>query len=173
MEGRGPSDRNGHRNGGAVMNWDVGPWFIAGPLIGLLIVGLRAAVNKPFGALGGFIDLSENAASPQRLGFRAYLLLGLIGGGALFAFISGSFEFSLSYPDYGSIAGGSLVGQSVLLAAAGMIMGFGARAAGGCTSGHGLCGMSLLSPASIVATMTFFATAVGLSFLLAMLGGVS
>lgn len=155
------------------MNWDVSPWFVAGPLIGLLIVGLRAAANKPFGALGGFIDLSENVLSPRRLGFRAYLLFGLIIGGALFALISGSFSFSLAYGDYGSIARDSLVGESILLAAAGVIMGFGARTAGGCTSGHGLCGMSLVSPASIVATMIFFATAVGLSLLAAMLGGVS
>ena len=46
---------------------------------------------------------------------------------------------------------------------AGLAMGFGARTAGGCTSGHGMSGMSLGSPASIVASMTFFATAVALS----------
>ena len=154
------------------MDWDIGPWYIAGPLVGLLIVGLRAAANKPFGALGGFIDLSENALSPRRLGFRAYLLLGLVIGGALFALASGSFSVSFKYADYGSIAGDSLVGESILLAMAGVIMGFGARMAGGCTSGHGLCGMSLVSPASIVATMTFFATAVGLSLLASVvLGG--
>src|SRR5688500_3844152 len=144
------------------MTWAISPWYVAGPLIGLLIVALRAAVNKPFGALGGFIDLSENALSPQRLGFRSYLLLGLLLGGALFALISGSFSLSLAYSDYGSVAGTSLVGEAALLVAAGILMGFGARTAGGCTSGHGMSGLALLSPASIVSTMTFFATAVGL-----------
>ena len=37
------------------------PWYIAGPLLGLLIVGLRAAVNKPLGALGGYIDIVDGA----------------------------------------------------------------------------------------------------------------
>jgi hypothetical protein len=35
------------------------PWYVAGPLIGLLIVALRATLNKPFGALGGYIELLE------------------------------------------------------------------------------------------------------------------
>ena len=56
-----------------------------------------------------------------------------------------------------------------MLLIAGIAMGFGARTAGGCTSGHGLTGMSLGSPASIVATTTFFATAVALAHLLAWL----
>lgn len=153
------------------MTWTISPWFVAGPLIGLLIVGLRAAVNKPFGALGGFIDLSENVWSPPRLGFRSYLLLGLTLGGALFALVSGSFSLSFVYTDFGSVAGGSLIGEAALLVAAGVAMGFGARTAGGCTSGHGMSGISLLSPASIVSTMTFFATAVGLALLVALLGG--
>ena len=49
------------------------------------------------------------------------------------------------------------------LPCAGVVMGFGARTAGGCTSGHGMSGMSLGSPASIAASMTFFATAVALA----------
>jgi uncharacterized membrane protein YedE/YeeE len=50
------------------------------------------------------------------------------------------------------------------------VMGFGARWAGGCTSGHGLTGMSLGSPASIAASMTLFATAVLLAHLFSWLG---
>ena len=42
------------------------PWYIAGPILGALIVGLRATVNKPLGALGGCIDLAEPAARPSR-----------------------------------------------------------------------------------------------------------
>jgi len=53
-------------------------------------------------------------------------------------------------------------------------MGVGARTAGGCTSGHGLTGVSLASPASLVATLTFFATAVALAHVFArMIGGAS
>lgn len=155
------------------MALDVSPWYVAGPLIGLLIVGLRFAVNKPFGALGGFIDLAENASSPKRLGFRSWVLLGLVLGGCCFALISGRFSLTFAYGDPGSIAGASLLTEVVLLVASGVVMGFGARLAGGCTSGHGLSGMSLLSPASIVATMTFFVVAVGLALFVSTLGGGS
>ena len=155
------------------MSLGLSPWYIAGPLIGLLIVLLRAFVNKPFGALGGFIDLAENASSPRRLGFRAYILFGLLLGGGLFAAISGRFALSFAYDDPGGIAGGSMLARIGLLVAAGVVMGFGARTAGGCTSGHGMSGVSLFSPASIVATATFFATAVGLALLVAQLGGAS
>lgn len=41
------------------------------------------------------------------------------------------------------------------LIAAGLLVGIGTRLGGGCTSGHGVCGMSRLSPRSIIATLTF------------------
>ena len=47
-----------------------------------------------------------------------------------------------------------------LVAVSGVIVGVGTRVSNGCTSGHGLCGMSRLSKRSIVATMVFFATGV-------------
>jgi uncharacterized membrane protein YedE/YeeE len=46
------------------------------------------------------------------------------------------------------------------LAAAGLLVGFGTRVGGGCTSGHGLCGISRGSVRSVVATITFMGTAV-------------
>jgi uncharacterized membrane protein YedE/YeeE len=125
-------------------------------LLGILILGLRATVNKPLGALGGYIDLAS-----QRFGFRTFLLLGFVLGGGAFAAASGTFSPSLSY------GGTPLDGaQLALLLAAGAVMGLGACAAGGCTSGHGLCGVSLGSPASLAASATFFATAVALAHLL-------
>ena len=48
----------------------------------------------------------------------------------------------------------------LLLVAAGLLVGFGARLGSGCTSGHGVCGLSRLSRRSLVATATFIATAV-------------
>ena len=122
---------------------------------------------------GGFVDISESGWSLSRLGFRSYLLFGLLLGGAIFAVASGSFSLSFAYPDYGSIALASPVAQAVLLLIAGVVMGFGARTAGGCTSGHGMSGMSLFSPASLVATATFFTTAVALTYAFALLGGQS
>jgi hypothetical protein len=142
------------------------PWYVAGPLLGLLIVGLRATVNKPFGALGGFIDLAENAHTPRRLGFRSYLLLGMALGGALFAALAGHFSVSLAY------AGRTGAAELGLLVVAGVAMGFGARTAGGCSSGHGMSGMSLGSPASIVSSLVFFSTAVVLAHALVAVGAI-
>lgn len=147
------------------------PWYIAGPLIGLLMMGLRATLNKPFGALGGYIDLAENARAPARLGFRSFLLLGLILGGAIYAITSGSGAPTLSYGTAGGLLPEQLPIQFAILLGAGLIMGYGARTAGGCTSGHGLSGISLASPASLVATATFFATAVLLANVLQFIVG--
>ena len=137
------------------------PWYVAGPLIGLLLVAFRAALNKPFGALGGFIEVVEK--KKPRFGISGFVLLGTILGGGLFALLSGGAHATTSYATtVGTLPAGSFATLGLLLGA-GMVMGFGARLAGGCTSGHGLTGMSLGSPASIAATVTFFATAVVLA----------
>ncbi len=60
-----------------------------------------------------------------------------------------------------------------MLAVAGLLVGFGTRLGNGCTSGHGVCGMSRLSPRSIVATATFIATgAIVVYFVNHVLGGI-
>ena len=53
-----------------------------------------------------------------------------------------------------------------ILALSGALIGYGARLAGGCTSGNGLSGNAVLSPASLVATGTFFGTAIAVSFVI-------
>jgi uncharacterized membrane protein YedE/YeeE len=147
------------------------PWYVAGPLVGLLIIALRAAVNRPFGALGGYIDLAEHRASFAQLGFRAFLLFGLLVGGAVYALAAGTLGAPVAYGTSGGLLPGDLGSQTLLLVGAGLIMGYGARTAGGCTSGHGMSGMSLISPASLVATATFFATAVILANAFRLIGG--
>jgi uncharacterized membrane protein YedE/YeeE len=52
------------------------------------------------------------------------------------------------------------------LLAGGLLVGFGTRMAGGCTSGHGLTGVARLRPASLVATATFFAAGIATSYAL-------
>lgn len=143
------------------------PWYIAGPILGMLIVALRATVNKPLGALGGYIDVTNHVAHPSRLGFSTFMLMGTALGGALLTFLTGAQSddvYSALLPSDSNL-------QFVILALAGLAMGVGARTASGCTSGHGLTGMSLGSPASIAAAMTFFATAVVLAHILTRLAG--
>ena len=146
------------------------PWYVAGPILGAVIIGLRATVNKPLGALGGYIDVTEHVTRRSRLGFSAFLLAGIVIGGALFTLTTGS---SSPSPLYSGLLPADPVLQLGILVVAGFAMGVGACTAGGCTSGHGLTGMSLGSPASVVAAMTFFGTAVALAHVWAWLTGGS
>lgn len=147
------------------------PWYVAGPLIGLLITGLLWATNKPLGALGGYCDAVQWAQARTRApSWRVFLLLGIVIGGALSAGTAGTWQPTLAYGSFDAVLGSTLTGKAVTLFAAGGLIGYGARVAGGCTSGHGMCGTSMGSPASLVATCTFMASAVmtanGLSWLL-------
>src|SRR5436853_7835773 len=121
------------------------PWFLAGPLLGVLIVGLRAAVNKPFGVLGGYIELAEHASQPQRLGISTFLLLGVVLGGALYAAVFGVFSPSLTYTSGSVLPSGAMLPFMLLLLAC-VAMGVGSRSAGGCPSGHALTGRPLRLP---------------------------
>jgi uncharacterized protein len=89
-------------------------------------------------------------------------LSGLFVGGVLLLFL---------YPTAFNVEGGRSLG---LLIPAGLMVGFGTQLGSGCTSGHGVCGLSRLSVRSLVATLCFmgfgFVTATGFSFLL---GGAS
>lgn len=58
-----------------------------------------------------------------------------------------------------------------VLIAAGLVVGFGTRMGSGCTSGHGVCGVSRLSQRSIVATVSFIAAGIATVFILARIGG--
>jgi hypothetical protein len=99
---------------------------------------------------------------------HAVLLGGLVAGGLASVAIAGSFAPTLGLTGelFPALVGrGGWAGPLVLLAG-GMLVGFGTRMAGGCTSGHGLCGVSRIQPGSIVATAAFFGSGVVVSFLL-------
>ena len=149
------------------------PWYVAGPLLGLVLVGFRAAFNKPFGALGGFIEVVERKPLWSRLGVSGFVLIGMILGGAVYAVLAGTFHPTFTYTASSGVFPAQPAMALAVLVVAGGVMGFGARLGGGCTSGHGLTGMSLGSAASIAATMTFFATAVLLANIVAWLTGAA
>ena len=96
--------------------------------------------------------------------WRLWLLGGTVAGTALVAIPGESPQFGLGYGVLGELL---LLGALVLvLFAGGLLIGFGARWAGACTSGHGLSGCATRSPGSLVAVMTFMVTAVGVTLLL-------
>lgn len=136
------------------------PWWIAGPMLGLIVVGLLWVANKPLGALGGYVELSDQLKQRSPPGFRVWFLLGIVLGGFVFALVAGGPRLATGYGHIADIAGSSMALQALVLAVAGGLIGYGARMAGGCTSGHGICGVSYARVSSFVATMTFMAVAI-------------
>ena len=146
------------------------PWFIAGPLLGLLVVGLYAVANRPLGGSGAYVQvltlLRERRVTE---GWRVTYLGGMIAGGFVAAALRGGLQPHLGYGRLGELLPlGTLV---LVLFAGGALIGYGARWGGGCTSGHGICGVSALSVGSLTATATFMATAVTVTFLLHLVTG--
>jgi uncharacterized protein len=134
-------------------------WYIAGPLLGLCVVAARLLWNARLGVTGGFSAVVE-----RKFDWRAFFLVGLVAGALAFALIAGGPDFH----GYGwltdTFTGGSRWVVAPILFAAGILIGFGAKTAGGCTSGNGLSGTSMTSPAALAATATFFGTAIVVSF---------
>lgn len=116
------------------------PSLEGGILIGLsasLLLLANGRVAGISGIFGGLL-VPRSGDSAWRAWFVAGLLL---GGFAFFALRPASFR-----PPGASLA---------LVGAAGVLVGFGTRLGGGCTSGHGVCGLSRLSPRSLAATIVF------------------
>ena len=142
-------------------------WYVAGPVLGLCVVAMRWLLNERLGATGAWSDAAERVRDRTfAFGTGGFLLVGLFAGGVAFALIAGGPDFHgygwLTDTFHGWCA---LVIVPILLGA-GALIGYGAKLAGGCTSGNGLSGNAILSPASLVATVTFFGTAVIISFVI-------
>jgi uncharacterized protein len=143
------------------------PWYVGGPVLGLCVVALRLLLNERLSITGAYTEVVERVGRRSlAFGWRGWFLIGLVAGGAIFAVIAGGPDFH----GYGWLTdtfhGTAQVLIAVLLVAAGVLIGLGSRTAGGCTSGNGLAGTAMASPASLAATATFFATAIAVSFLI-------
>jgi uncharacterized membrane protein YedE/YeeE len=140
-------------------------WWIGGPVLGLCVVAMRWLMNERLGVMGAWSDVVDTVAA-RRLSFGPFgwMLFGLIAGAAIFALIAGGPDFH----GYGWLTRtfDSTLLIVAILFAAGILIGLGTKIAGGCTSGNGLSGNAMLSPASLVATMTFFATGIAVTVLI-------
>ncbi|WP_164019649.1 YeeE/YedE family protein [Pyxidicoccus trucidator] len=128
-------------------------------LLGGALIGLSASLLLlANGRVAGISGVVGSLLAPVRgdIAWRVIFLGGLLAGGLLLAWLlPGSFAAPAS------LSGGGVA----LLVAAGLLVGFGSRLGSGCTSGHGICGISRGSTRSIVATLTFVATGVLTVFL--------
>ena len=141
-------------------------WYVLGPMIGLVVVGLLATINERFGVLGGYSNVVERVTgrSPV-LGWKGWLLVGVVIGGLVFGLLAGGSPISDGYGWLTrTFSGFGQVLVGLLLAVAGVLIGFGAKLAGGCTSGNGIGGCSAGSTSSFAATGTFMVTAIAASF---------
>lgn len=84
---------------------------------------------------------------------------GQVGGNWRWCFLAGLLASGPLYRLSGADIPLDLFASPGLLAVAGLLVGYGTRLGGGCTSGHGVCGLARLSIRSIVATLTFMFTA--------------
>ena len=130
--------------------------FIGGLLVGasvwLMLIGL--------GRVTGVSGIVATAITEPRVSlWRFAFLLGLVLGGAMFASLF-------------QIAGVS-VASTPWLIAAGLLVGFGTVLGGGCTSGHGVCGLGRRSKRSLAATLTFMGAGMVTVALIRALQGVA
>ena len=114
------------------------------PLGGGLILGLGALwLLYSLGRIAGISGIAWGALAGPDRDWRWIFLAGLLGGGAVTHWL-----FKMPLP-------AESTGSSGIFIISGLLVGFGTRYGGGCTSGHGVCGMGRRSPRSMVATLIF------------------
>lgn len=160
------------------------PWYISGPLIGLMVPALLLFGNKQFGISSSLkhacsvlpIQNDYFKFDWKKNGWNLFYILGILMGAFLAShFLSESHQVAISEATVADLKGFGFSNFEgylpielynwqnlfkpagwLLLVGGGILIGFGTRYAGGCTSGHAITGLSLLSPASLIAVIGFF-----------------
>lgn len=119
--------------------------LLGGAMIGLASVWLLLSTGR----IAGISGIVARTMPPRASGFSVSLafLAGLVAAAPIYGLFTGRFPAQL------------VSSNMPLLIVAGLLVGFGAVFGNGCTSGHGVCGISRLSVRSIVATCTFMLAA--------------
>lgn len=118
---------------------------LGGMLVGLasaLMLAGNGRIAGISGIVGGFLEGAEGRS------WRGTFILGLLLGGLALRVV-----MPASLP-------GTAIDSLPVLIIAGLLVGFGTRLGGGCTSGHGICGISRLSTRSLLATAMFMGSAI-------------
>lgn len=117
---------------------------VVAPLAGGALIGLAASVaHAAHGRVAGISGMLGGVLESAETHFRGWFLAGLVLAGLVAA---------IAVP---SLAAGPAAAGVGVTAVAGALVGFGTRLGSGCTSGHGVCGLSRLSTRSLAATLTF------------------
>ena len=114
------------------------------PLTGGILLGLSAIwLLLTLGRVAGISGIAWGSIAGPDRGWRWLFLVGLLLGGLLTHTVIGQ-----PLPDESTA-------PTWLIATSGLLVGIGTRMGGGCTSGHGVCGLGRRSPRSVTATLTF------------------
>ena len=135
------------------------PWSA---LAGGVLIGIAAAMFALLnGCVAGISGVVGGLLRPARgdVGWQAAFVLGLVGAPLVYLLFTG-----LPKPQIDA--------QYAALIAAGLLVGVGTRYGSGCTSGHGVCGLSRLAPRSLVATAAFMGAGFATVFVVRHLLGV-
>lgn len=158
------------------------PWAVAGLALGAITLALLWFTNKRLGISTGLENLCalalpapyfRRAEIRESQGWRLPFLGGLVLGGVVSAVSAGGWA---PFWDLGMLDATLELGSAGKLAwmfVGGALIGFGTRMAGGCTSGHGIFGLSNLERSSFVTTASFMAAGVVTSHLVYRLGVLS
>ena len=128
-----------------IVNFTPQSAFLGGIIIGLAVI-LFFIGNGRLAGVSGIVN--EALVSRQNKTDNLLFIVGLIIGPIFYAFFTKNnipFLITSSLP---------------IIIIAGFLVGIGTKIGRGCTSGHGICGISLLSPRSIIATIIFMITAI-------------
>lgn len=133
--------------------------IIGGALIGLASIGLLL-FNGRIAGISGIFGGVLGRISADAL-WKVAFVVGLLAGGLVLRLVLPQAFDS------------TLVRSLPAVLVAGFLVGFGTRLGSGCTSGHGVCGLSRFSPRSLVAVLTFMAAGVAMVFVVSrVFGGV-
>jgi hypothetical protein len=130
-----------------------------GALIGAASVWLLVANGRIAGISGIMHGMVSPTALPE-VPWRAWFIAGLLAAGLTWQAVAGPVPIRESLP-------------SGWAAGAGLLVGFGTRMGGGCTSGHGVCGLGRFSLRSLVAVITFMASGIAAAYAVRHLLGVA
>jgi uncharacterized protein len=141
-------------------------WAVAGATISVVTLALLFLANRRLGLSTGFEDVCslvlntpylKRSAITSGRGWRLPFLGGLVIAGFLSAALGGGWAPTWDMGIFDERIGWGPGGKVVWMFAGGVLVGFGTRLANGCTSGHGIFGISNLEVPSILSTVSFMA----------------
>jgi uncharacterized membrane protein YfcA len=133
------------------------PFWVGGTALAGFVMLLLWSENRLLGVSTGYAELCQvRRQPPVRRSWRLPFLGGIVLGGLIAALASGA-QLTFALGQFDSLVTSSVAGKLAVLLVAGALIGWGARTAGGCTSGHSIVGTALGSRASLLATGAFLA----------------